>query len=210
MKPFYSGEKLSKKKKFVRKVYFLAWGLLVSLMISSVAFGTVSQASYKSSERKQVSSRWKYIVIHHSATRQGNAKYFDSYHRRRGMRNGLAYHFVINNGTSGREQGELEIGSRWKKQLNGGHCKQDWINNSGIGICLVGNFNKDKVSKEQFNTLFELCKLLIERYNIPVKNIMGHGHVRGEHSACPGKYFPLKELKKELIGYEKSKGSGIP
>ena len=45
--------------------------------------------------------RWRYIVVHHSETREGNARAFDYYHRHvRGMENGLAYHFVIGNGTS--------------------------------------------------------------------------------------------------------------
>jgi hypothetical protein len=46
-------------------------------------------------------NRWKYIVVHNSGTRQGNARIFDYYHRHvRRMPNGLAYHFVIGNGTS--------------------------------------------------------------------------------------------------------------
>src|SRR5574342_132619 len=45
-------------------------------------------------------NQWKYIVIHHSATEKGNAARFDEYHRKkRGWEYGLAYHFVIGNGT---------------------------------------------------------------------------------------------------------------
>src|SRR5262249_25565824 len=44
--------------------------------------------------------RWQFIVVHNSGTRQGNAAAFDYYHRHfRRMQNGLAYHFVIGNGT---------------------------------------------------------------------------------------------------------------
>ena len=39
-------------------------------------------------------TKWKNIIAHHSATGNGNAKIFDAAHRRRGMENGLAYHFV--------------------------------------------------------------------------------------------------------------------
>ncbi len=64
--------------------------------------------------------RWKYIIVHNSGTRQGNAHVFDVYHRRvRKMVNGLAYHFVIGNGSSS-GNGEIEIGNRWTKQINGG------------------------------------------------------------------------------------------
>ncbi|PYL46749.1 MAG: hypothetical protein DMF40_11190 [Verrucomicrobia bacterium] len=45
--------------------------------------------------------RWQFIVVHNSGTRQGSARIFDYYHRHvRRMKNGLAYHFVIGNGTS--------------------------------------------------------------------------------------------------------------
>lgn len=163
-----------------------------------------------SSKRKVSKGRWKYIVIHHSATNKGNAERFNAYHKRRGMRNGLAYHFVINNGTAGTFDGKLEIGPRWKKQINGGHCRQNWVNNSGIGICLVGNFNKNAVSEKQFSVLYKLCRILMEKYDIPVRNILGHGEVKGEHSECPGKYFPLRELREALKRPSNVSYSAVP
>ena len=87
--------------------------------------------------------RWRYIVVHNSGTRQGNAKTFDYYHLHvRHMPNGLAYHFVIGNGTSS-GNGEIEIGNRWTRQINGGHVHSDYLNNIALGICLVGDFNRD-------------------------------------------------------------------
>src|SRR5205823_1617861 len=65
--------------------------------------------------------RWEFIVVHNSGTRQGNARAFDYYHRHvRRMQNGLAYHFVIGNGTS-TGNGQIEVGDRWRRQINGGH-----------------------------------------------------------------------------------------
>jgi hypothetical protein len=43
---------------------------------------------------------WRYIVIHHSATNAGTLEAFDQSHRDRGFENGIAYHFIINNGRS--------------------------------------------------------------------------------------------------------------
>ena len=48
------------------------------------------------------------------------------------MSNGLAYHFVIGNGSSS-GNGEIEIGSRWTRQINGGHVASDYLNNIAIG-----------------------------------------------------------------------------
>ena len=84
--------------------------------------------------------RWRYIIVHNSGTRQGNAKAFDYYHRFvRRMPNGLAYHFVIGNGTSSGD-GEIEIGNRWRRQINGGHVHSDYLNSIALGICLVRRF----------------------------------------------------------------------
>ena len=50
-------------------------------------------------------------MVHNSGTRQGSAKAFEHYHRRvRKIQNGLAYHFVIGNGTSTGD-GAIEIGA---------------------------------------------------------------------------------------------------
>jgi N-acetyl-anhydromuramyl-L-alanine amidase AmpD len=144
-------------------------------------------------------SRWKYIVIHHSATRKGNASIMDRYHRNhRHMKNGLAYHFVIDNGTSGRKDGQVEVGRRWREQIPGGHVRQQWLNNCGIGICLVGNFNKQYVSRAQFESLVKLVDRLRKTYGIPISNIRGHGDFGGECTVCPGKRFPMSKLKKRL------------
>ena len=96
-------------------------------------------------------ARWKFVIVHNSGTRQGNARAFDYYHRKiRRMRNGLAYHFVIGNGTSSRN-GQIEIGDRWRRQINGGHVHSDYMNNIGLGICLVGDFNRDQPTRAQLD-----------------------------------------------------------
>src|ERR1051325_4529102 len=99
-----------------------------------------------------VPRRWRWIVVHHSGTAYGNAAIYDRQHRERGMENGLAYHFVIGNGVDSGD-GEIEIGPRWLKQLKGGHVHREDINESGIGICLVGNFEETKPTKNQMLAL---------------------------------------------------------
>jgi LysM repeat protein len=133
--------------------------------------------------------KWKHIVIHHSATRQGSAKSFDSAHRRRGMSNGLAYHFLIGNGR-GSGDGVLEIGSRWRGQLNGGHVKSSWYNGNSIGICLVGNFQERKPTQKQLATLNYLVKYLQTGGLMQQKlRIYGHKQIKREQTLCPGKYM---------------------
>jgi hypothetical protein len=144
--------------------------------------------------------RWKYIVVHNSGTRQGNARAFDIYHRTvRHMPNGLAYHFVIGNGRSS-GNGEVEIGSRWTRQINGGHVASDYLNNIALGICLVGDFNRDIPTKAQTAALEELIDYLRKRCG-RVKGhdiiVYGHKQINPKPTDCPGDRFPLKWLNKE-------------
>tara|TARA_B100000035_G_scaffold314505_1_gene330999 strand:- start:4070 stop:4801 length:732 start_codon:yes stop_codon:yes gene_type:complete len=141
-------------------------------------------------KRKQ----WEIIVVHHSATERGNASMFDQSHRQRGMQNGLAYHFVIGNGTDSKD-GQIEMGSRWMKQLHGGHVKNTYINEVGIGICLVGNFEKTKPSQAQLKSLIALIDWL-QGYILD-KRLKFAGHKDIEKNLCPGKHFPLKAFHRK-------------
>ena len=135
--------------------------------------------------------RWKYIVIHHSGTRRGSASGMDRYHREeRHMENGLAYHFVIGNGR-GMPNGKIEIGHRWKKQKNGGHLASELLNAQSIGICLVGDFERDKPSKKQLESLYSLCKYLTRTCNLPATAIRSHAQINTKPTHCPGKRFPM-------------------
>ena len=146
-------------------------------------------------------SRWKFIIVHNSGTRQGNARAFDYYHRRvRRMRNGLAYHFVIGNGTSS-GNGHVEIGDRWRRQINGGHVHSDYLNNISLGICLVGDFNRDRPTRAQLDATEELIEYLRERCGkadgraIPVRP---HREMNPPRWAtdCPGDAFPYSWFRR--------------
>ncbi len=139
--------------------------------------------------------RWQFIVVHNSGTRQGNARVFDYYHRHvRRMQNGLAYHFVIGNGTS-TGNGQVEVGDRWRRQINGGHVHSDYLNNISLGICLVGDFNRDQPTRAQLDSCEELIRYLRERCGktdrgaIPVRPHREMNPPRWP-TDCPGDDFP--------------------
>jgi N-acetylmuramoyl-L-alanine amidase len=143
------------------------------------------------------SDKWKYIIIHHTATDEGSALLLDESHKNRGWK-GLGYHFVIDNTTQEKPDGHLEASIRWLYQENGAHCKASGMNSKGIGIALVGNFNNEKVSQKQFETLVYTVNALKNYYNIPLCNIMGHRDVPGANTECPGRNFPWQEFIKRL------------
>jgi hypothetical protein len=145
--------------------------------------------------------RWQFIVVHNSGTRQGNARVFDYYHRHvRRMQNGLAYHFVIGNGTS-TGNGQIEVGDRWRRQINGGHVHSDYLNNISLGICLVGDFNRDQPTRAQLDACEELIRYLrdrcgkTERGAIPVKPHREMNPPRWP-TDCPGDDFPYSWFRR--------------
>lgn len=146
---------------------------------------------------------WRYIVVHNSGTKQGNAKVFEYYHRyTRKMPNGLAYHFVIGNGSSSGD-GEIEIGNRWARQINGGHVHSDYLNSIAIGICLVGDFNRSTPTKAQMESLEELVRYLRKRVGKTdgkVAVVKPHRDINPPRwpTDCPGDRFPFSWLEKEF------------
>ena len=143
--------------------------------------------------------RWRYTVVHNSGTRQGSAKAFEYYHLRvRKMPNGLAYHFVIGNGTSTGD-GQIEIGNRWRRQINGGHVHSDYLNNIALGICLVGDYNRDAPTKRQLEALDELVGYLRKRVGKiegKVTIVKAHREINPPRwpTDCPGDRFPYRWL----------------
>jgi LysM repeat protein len=143
------------------------------------------------------SKKWRYIIIHHSATDMGKALSISNGHIRRGF-SGLGYHFLIDNGTQGKANGQIEISPRWIKQQNGAHCQASQMNYKAIGICLVGNLSKEKPTAKQLQSLVNLVNTLRRYYRIPLSNIMGHGDVPDARTECPGRLFPWSEFRSKL------------
>ena len=143
------------------------------------------------------STKWKYIIVHHSASDEGNALGIYRAHRSRGW-DTVGYDFVIDNGTAGKEDGQIEASPRWIKQLDGAHCKAGNMNSQGIGVCLVGNFSKEDVSQKQMDSLVYLVNILRSYYTIPSQNILGHGQVPGAQTECPGTKFPWSGFYSDL------------
>jgi N-acetyl-anhydromuramyl-L-alanine amidase AmpD len=113
------------------------------------------------------------------------------------MENGLAYHFVIGNGTNGTRDGWVEVGGRWLRQIRGGHVKSKKYNANSIGICLVGNFETKHPSKKQIAALIELIDYLKNKTLRGRPKFLVHREL--EQTVCPGKNFPVKKLH-QLFG----------
>lgn len=134
------------------------------------------------------------IVLHHSATHGGSAAAFERDHRAR--LGGLAYHFVIGNG-SGAADGLVETGYRWRDQIPGPHTKNVEINRRSIAVCLVGNLDTAPPTRRQIAALLPLLERLCCECRIPADRIFSHREADGR-TVCPGRGLPMPQIREAL------------
>ncbi len=152
---------------------------------------------------------WKVFVVHHSGAANATPQGMDRYHRvNRHWAGGLGYDFVIGNGVN-YPDGALYVGPRWRAQETGAHCKSgagrylgswrdaNYFNEHGIGICLIGNFEQDRPTAKQMQTLQQLICLLSEQTGIGPTQIFGHGEITHK-TACPGRYVSMPAVRRNV------------
>lgn len=153
-------------------------------------------------------SMWRVIVVHHADSAKATPQSMNQWHLQRGWENGLGYHFVIGNGVNTGD-GQVYVGPRWKRQIQGAHCKtgagkffgiprpSGFFNDRGIGICLVGDFESGRPTPKQLAALTELVAFLCKECDIPSTAVYGHGEVTRQ-TLCPGKNFRIADLRKRV------------
>ncbi|MFA9478308.1 peptidoglycan recognition family protein [Phycisphaerales bacterium AB-hyl4] len=138
---------------------------------------------------------WQAIVIHDSGQPEGNAHTLDRLHDQQG-RGGLGYHFVLNNGR-GADDGLIELGFRWQHQFAGAYVEGEdasWFNRNGIGICLVGDADNQRMTRAQLRELVWLVRQLQQAHNIPRDAIhIDVGQAAGDEA------FPFAWFRQQLL-----------
>lgn len=159
----------------------------------------------------------RFVVIHHTAGFDVSALTINRYHAERGfgitirsprslvaeyVRRGfkqvaggvivsIGYHYLI------RADGTIERGR--PEFAQGAHCKAQNMNFRSIGVALTGNFDfRDNPrgakghmvpTSEQMAALRELIFYLMEVYQIPKEQVIGHKNVKNASTSCPGDRF---------------------
>ncbi len=143
--------------------------------------------------------RWKAVVIHHSMQAHGNAETIGQQHQAAG-RGGLGYHFVIGNG-DGAEDGEIQTGYRWAKQIDGLPLSTDpsgaWFRKHAISICLVGNGDRSAPTAYQVSQLVSLVRALQQQFKIPADKVYLHRDLA--QTTSPGLLFPASAFREQLL-----------
>ncbi|NNG05282.1 MAG: N-acetylmuramoyl-L-alanine amidase, partial [Inquilinus sp.] len=97
--------------------------------------------------------------------------------------------------------GEVVATGRWRLGLWGAHLSARNIggNFSGIGICLIGDFETMEVQESQLQAAVTLTRDLVRRFGIPPARLAPHGGIAGETTLCPGRNFPIDRFRRDVF-----------
>lgn len=134
----------------------------------------------------------EFIVVHCSATKDSGTKSWDAVKKYHVTVNGwrdIGYHLGIE-----WVGNDLKAFAGRSMEIPGAHCHAEGMNKKSLGVCVVGDFDKEAPSREVLlfsaNEVAKLCK----KFNIPVENV--HGHREHEpHKTCPGTKFDMDEFR---------------
>ena len=169
-----------------------------------------------------------HIVIHHSATPDGrtfNTSAIRRYHTsfridgvsvpeadfrvRKAAGDGvrfeepwrnIGYHYMIEEVDGGIEV----IVGRWVPEV-GAHCKEGGMNQVGVGICIVGNFDVEVPDVRVWTKARELVRFLMASHVILSKNVLGHREAQAlagvpveQRKTCPGRLWNMERFRQEI------------
>ena len=76
----------------------------------------------------------------------------------------------------------------------GAHCPGQGFNHRSIGICVMGNFDKQPVPPQQWELTVRFVRSLCEVCRIPRDRVFGHREAMSGRT-CPGKYFDMAAFR---------------
>ncbi|MDZ4831031.1 MAG: peptidoglycan recognition family protein [Phycisphaerae bacterium] len=89
----------------------------------------------------------------------------------------IGYHFVID------REGRVWEGRSLKYQ--GAHVKKH--NEGNVGIMCLGNFEEQTPTPKQLAGLSKQVKVMMVRYNVPIRRVYTHQEWQGAQTLCPGR-----------------------
>ncbi|MFO0944732.1 MAG: peptidoglycan recognition family protein [Planctomycetota bacterium] len=123
---------------------------------------------------------FQFIILHESHTPSGSLREVERREQSTLGRAECGYHFVIGNG-KGSADGAIQASDRWFAQKHGAHLSgievQEY-NLQGIGICLIGDFQKTPPTDRQLQATRQLVATLMQEYQIPAYRVLMQGEIQ--------------------------------
>ena len=130
------------------------------------------------------------IIVHHSASPEDTSREaVEQWHRGRGFSQ-IGYHYYIHRSSGG----DPRIATGRPIEMMGAHAKG--ANRGSIGICLAGDYTRGKPTEDMWERLLTICRLMMQRYDLTVDDIYGHGQVGSTATSCPG--YSVDKLRADL------------
>ena len=162
-----------------------------------MALKTTFNYSPSFNTKKRKSKKIKFIIFHYT----GMKREIDTINKLTDIQSEVSSHYLIkNNGDILILVPDLYIAWHAGKSSWKGF---NLLNKNSIGIEITNpghRFGYKKFSKKQISSLLKLSKILIKKYKVSSKNILGHSDIAPERKKDPGEKFPWEYLSKNKIG----------
>ena len=162
-----------------------------------MALKTILNYSPNFNSKKRTSKQIKFIIFHYTGMKNESS----ALKRLTDIQSEVSCHYLIkNNGEIIKMVPDLYIAwhageSSWKNYKS--------LNQNSIGIEITNPGHEHgykKFTKKQISSLLKLSKVLIKKYKISPKNILGHSDIAVLRKKDPGEKFPWEYLSKNKIG----------
>ncbi len=143
----------------------------------------------------------KFLIIHHAyMTDLKDGQSTDRikrYHTKVNGWDNIGYHYVLEY-----DKKKVLVQKGRLESAQGAHALK--FNTKSLGICVVGNYDREELESDKFDTLVALCIHLCQFAHVAPDNIIGHRDtyiIRGVdvEKSCPGTLFPMNELRESVI-----------
>lgn len=120
-------------------------------------------------------------------------KDIELWHKQKGFAE-IGYHRVIYKNN----KGVWISASGRDENKTGAHCKG--FNTGTLGICVTGDYTKEKPEQEAVNLLIESLVTWCKKYGISPNDIFGHKEKGVTKTLCPGTYLfvMIPEIKEHI------------
>ena len=162
-----------------------------------MALKTILNYSPNFNSKKRTSKQIKFIIFHYTGMKRESL----AINRLINIQSEVSCHYLVkNNGKIIKLVPDLYVAwhagkSSWKNYKS--------LNQNSIGIEITNPGHRlgyRKFSKKQISSLIKLSKILIKKYKLSPKNILGHSDIAPERKKDPGEKFPWKLLSKNKVG----------
>ena len=154
-----------------------------------VGYDIIDMSDAYDSGRERKSTN--YIVIHHTAlmsTQKTSILAIASIHMKQNGWSSIGYQYMILDGKIYKLHNDDDIAPH-----------TEGYNSSSIGICIHGNFSKEKLSDNDKKKLIWLIRMLQDKYKLDKSKVVKHGDLNA--TECCGYNININEIRKCLKNY---------